>query len=78
MLLAILLGSVSILPLVWALADVSMGLMALGNLGTLLLLFPWARGALADYDNALSMEREPVFSATGDSHLPKILKTDSW
>jgi alanine or glycine:cation symporter, AGCS family len=78
MLVAVLLGSVSTLPLVWALADVSMGLMALVNLAALLLLFPWARGVLADYDNALSMGRKPVFRATGNSHLPKVLKTDVW
>ena len=68
-LLAVLAGSVTALPLVWALADVAMGLMALVNIAALLLLWPWARAVLADYEN--SPNSTPAFVARDCANLPR-------
>src|SRR5271166_550221 len=68
--LAVLAGSITALPFVWALADVAMGLMTLVNIGALLLLWPWARVALADYDQSLAAGRIPRFTTAGHTDLP--------
>jgi AGCS family alanine or glycine:cation symporter len=77
-------GSVAALPLVWSLADVAMGLMALVNLVAILLLARWAVGALADYEAGLRLARAeaaaapPRFRAAGNPHLPGELKVPVW
>lgn len=77
-------GSVAALPVVWTLADVAMGLMALVNLVAIVLLSRWAVGALADYEAGAARGRAPVaggaprFRAAGNRHLPGVLKTAVW
>ncbi len=77
-LLAVFAGSVARLPLVWALADVAMGLMTLVNVGALLGLTRWALTALADYEAALAARRIPVFDASRITSLPGTLPGDVW
>lgn len=76
-LLAVAGGCLGELPIVWGLADVAMGLMALVNLGAILLLGRWAFGALADYEQALPQGR-PSFDARANPHLPAGLGTSVW
>lgn len=66
-------GSVVALKLVWAFADVSMGVMALVNLTALVLLGRWAFGALNDYDAG-----HTPFTLTGNPLLPGGLSSDAW
>ena len=75
--LAVFGGSVGELPTVWAMADVAMGLMALVNLGAILMLSKWAMAALADYE-AGEPKGLPHFAATGNRHMPGALPTEVW
>ena len=59
----IFLGAGMEIDLVWALADVLMGLMALINLPVIVLLFRPVRAALADYTAQRRAGRDPVFRA---------------
>jgi AGCS family alanine or glycine:cation symporter len=70
-------GSVGELPTVWAMADVAMGLMALVNLGAILMLSKWAIAALADYE-AGERKGLPHFAADGNRHMPGALPTEVW
>ena len=72
------LGAVIALEAVWALADVSMALMAIVNLTAILLLFKWARGALRDYEAARKAGREPVFTSLDNDSMPAALPGDVW
>jgi AGCS family alanine or glycine:cation symporter len=69
---AVLLGSITALPLVWAIADVAMGLMTLVNVAAIVMLSRWVVLVLADYERSLEASREPVFSgkAVGMPALP--------
>jgi AGCS family alanine or glycine:cation symporter len=69
-LLAVLTGSITALPIVWALADVAMGLMTLVNVGAILLLWPWVKIVLSDYDQALALGHTPQFVARNQKNLP--------
>jgi alanine or glycine:cation symporter, AGCS family len=71
-------GSVVALKLVWAFADVSMGLMALVNLTAIVLLSRWAFGTLADYEAGLAGRRPAKFTLTGNPRLPTGLRSDAW
>lgn len=75
---AVALGSILALTAVWEFADVAMGLMAIVNLTAIVLLAPWAVGALRDYEAARKAGRDPVFRADDNPHLPKPLDTDVW
>jgi alanine or glycine:cation symporter, AGCS family len=75
--LAVFGGSVGELPTVWAMADVAMGLMALVNLGAILMLSKWAMAALADYE-AGERKGLPHFEASGNRHMPGALPTEVW
>lgn len=77
-LLAVFAGSVAQLPLVWAVADVSMGLMALVNLGALAGLARWASAALDDYEAARATGRTPVFDARARAAMPGSLAGSAW
>jgi AGCS family alanine or glycine:cation symporter len=70
-LLAVLLGSISALPLVWAIADVAMALMTLVNIVAIVALGRWAFAALADYETAVEAHRAPVFTSQ-TSGLPPV------
>ena len=76
-LLAVFGGSLGRLPMVWSLADVAMGLMALVNLVAILLLGKWAFGALADYEHALPTGT-PAFNSEANAHLPDRIGTGVW
>ncbi|HSK99515.1 MAG TPA: alanine/glycine:cation symporter family protein [Rubrobacteraceae bacterium] len=59
----VLFGSVAALELVWALADLFMGTMALVNLIAIALLAPVALAVLRDYSRQRAAGRDPVFEA---------------
>jgi AGCS family alanine or glycine:cation symporter len=69
-LLAVALGSIAELPLVWTIADIAMGLMTLVNVTALVLLSRWATAALVDYEQAHEAGRQPAFSAKETPGLP--------
>jgi len=77
-LLAVFGGSLAELPLVWALADVAMGLMTLVNVAAIVLLARWALGALADYEAGRAAGKAPLFVAAGNQYLPGRLQGDVW
>ncbi len=77
-LLAVFAGSVAQLPLVWALADVAMGLMTLVNIGALLGLTRWALAALTDYEKQMAAGREPVFVIGDITAPPGTVPGDVW
>lgn len=77
-LLAVFAGSLADLPLVWAIADISMGLMALINLVALVLLVRWPLAALADYERRLAAHEPLVFAAKGNTRLPGVLAGNVW
>jgi AGCS family alanine or glycine:cation symporter len=59
----VLFGSVAALELVWALADLLMGSMALVNLIAIVLLAPIALAVLRDYSRQREAGQDPVFHA---------------
>ena len=67
---AVLAGSLTALPLVWAIADVAMGLMTLVNIGALVALSRWVVAALTDYEASLAARRAPLFKAADCPGLP--------
>ena len=69
-LLTVAAGSITALPIVWALADVAMGLMALVNIVAMLMLWPWARAVLADYERRVATGPTPKFVARDCLDLP--------
>lgn len=75
---AVALGAVVALEVVWAIADVAMGLMALVNLVAIVLLGRWAFAALRDYSELRRTEESPSFVATDNPHLPGVLPGDVW
>jgi AGCS family alanine or glycine:cation symporter len=77
-LFAVFAGSVAELPLVWALADVAMGLMTLVNITALLGLSRWALAALRDYESALVSGQPPEFGPIQVAALPGTLLGDVW
>ncbi len=71
-------GAVLELEVVWALADVVMGLMALVNLVAIVLLGRWAIGALRDYEAQTRRHVDPVFRTVGNPYLPGDLPDSVW
>lgn len=76
-LIAIGIGALARLDAVWALADVSMGLMAIVNLVAIILLGKWAFAALRDYQLQAETGEDPVFIAE-EARLPGHLDGDIW
>lgn len=76
-LMAIAMGALSELTLVWALADVAMGCMALVNLVAICLLGKWAFAAIKDYHRQAEAGQNPVFIAD-EAGLPGTLEGDIW
>ena len=70
-------GALSELTLVWALADVAMGLMALVNLVAICLLGKWAFATIKDYHRQTDAGQDPVFIAD-EAGLPGNLEGDIW
>jgi alanine or glycine:cation symporter, AGCS family len=77
-LLAVLAGSLTELPLVWAIADVAMGAMTLVNVIAIVALSRWVLAALADYETSLAAGREPVFKASTCANLPPTPSNFVW
>jgi len=77
-LLAVLAGSITELPLVWAIADVAMGVMTLVNIVAIVALSRWVIVVLADYERALMVGREPLFDAAKCSGLPRPPPDFAW
>lgn len=74
---AMVFGAMSKLTLVWALADLTMALMAIVNLVAICLLGKWAFAALADYHRQFVRGDVPVFVAS-EAGLPGVLEGDVW
>ena len=74
--LMVFFGSVAKVDLVWNLADVFMGLMAIVNLIAILMLSKFAFAALKDYtDQKRSGIKEPIFKA---SSIPGLKNVEEW
>ncbi|MDO4907017.1 sodium:alanine symporter family protein [Neisseria sp.] len=71
-------GAVAKVPLVWDMADLSMGMMALINLIAILVLSPLVFLMLKDYLAKLKMGREPEFKLSEHPGLKRRIKSDIW
>ena len=71
-------GSINSVPLVWDMADVSMGFMALINLVAIVLLSPYVFMLLKDYQTKLKLGKEPVFKLSEHPGLKRKIKSDIW
>lgn len=71
-------GSINSVPLVWDMADVSMGFMALINLVAIVLLSPYVFLLLKDYQTKLKMGKDPVFKLSEHPGLKRKIKSDIW
>ncbi|CAM4053439.1 sodium:alanine symporter [Bacillus manliponensis] len=71
----VMLGSVATIQIVWDLADLFMGLMAVVNLIAIVFLSKFAFAALADYIKQKNAGKDPVFSA---SSIPGLKNTECW
>ncbi|AKG03658.1 sodium:alanine symporter family protein [Salimicrobium jeotgali] len=74
-LLMVMFGAVAEFGLVWSLADLTMGIMALINLYAIFLLSKIAYAALKDYLNQRRQGKDPVFY---QDHLPGVKGMDYW
>ena len=74
----VMFGATGSLPLVWDMADVSMGLMALINLVAILLLSKFVLAAWKDYSSQLKSGKEPVFKSASVDGLSTKLMDDNW
>ena len=77
-LLAVFGGSLAELPLVWALADVAMGLMTMVNIAAVVLLARWALGALADYEAGRAAGEDALSLRHRQPLSPGRLESDVW
>ena len=71
-------GAVNHVPLVWDMADLTMGTMALINLIAILALSPLVFLLLKDYTGKLKMGKEPVFKLSEHPVLKRRFKSDIW
>ena len=72
-------GAITSVPLIWSMADLSMGLMATINLVAILLLTPMARILLKDYTSQLKKGiKEPEFKIDQYPELKKKVDSDIW
>ena len=71
-------GAVNSVPLVWDMADMSMGFMTLINLVAILLLSPLVFMLLKDYQTKLKLGKEPVFKLSEHPGLKRKIKSDIW
>ncbi len=74
----VLFGSVATLPTVWALADVSMGLMAIVNLVAIILLSGIVVKLAKDYNRQLQAGKVPTFDANDYPELKSQLEKGIW
>lgn len=71
-------GSVTSVPVVWDMADLSMGMMALINLIAILALSPLVFVMLKDYKAKLKMGRDPEFKLSEHPVLKRRIKSNIW
>lgn len=72
-------GSVSKVPLVWDMGDLTMGIMALINLVVILLLYKYVLLLLKDYSLKVRMGKaEPEFKLSEHPVLKRKIKSDIW
>ena len=71
-------GAVNSVPLVWDMADLSMGIMALINLVAILALSPLVFLLLKDYQAKLKMGKDPQFKLSEHPGLKRRIKSDIW
>jgi AGCS family alanine or glycine:cation symporter len=74
----VIFGALQEVPLVWAMADLSMGLMALLNLIAILLLSSIAFKVIHDYDQQLREGKDPVFDKSKYPELHHHIEDDVW
>jgi AGCS family alanine or glycine:cation symporter len=74
----VMFGSVATLPVVWSLADVSMGVMAIVNLMAILLLSGVVVKLAKDYNRQLDAGKVPVFNADDFPELKSQLEDGIW
>jgi len=74
----VMFGSVGSLPLVWDMADASMGFMAIINLFAILFLARYVVAAWHDYRHQLESTTEPVFRSHCIAGLQQKLVDDCW
>ncbi|MGX9518416.1 alanine/glycine:cation symporter family protein [Vibrio mediterranei] len=74
----VMFGSVATLPMVWALADVSMGLMAIVNLIAIILLSGIVIKLAKDYNKQLKAGKVPTFDANDYPELKSQLEEGIW
>ncbi len=74
----VMFGAVAELQLVWSLADLSMGLMALLNIVAILLLSPVAFTVIRDYTDQLKGGGVPVFDREKFPRISKGIDPDVW
>ena len=74
----VMFGSLATLPTVWALADVSMGLMAIVNLVAIILLSGIVIKLAKDYNRQLDAGKVPTFDANNFPELKSQLEDGIW
>lgn len=74
----VMFGSIATLPVVWTLADVSMGLMAIVNLVALILLSNIVIKLAKDYNKQLKAGKLPTFNAADYPELESQLEEGIW
>ncbi|HHR6036684.1 TPA: alanine/glycine:cation symporter family protein [Providencia alcalifaciens] len=74
----VMFGALGEMPLIWKLADVSMGLMAITNLIAILLLSGVAFKLAKDYNQQLSAGKVPIFDINDHPELKKQLNDGIW
>ncbi|MGR5542320.1 alanine:cation symporter family protein, partial [Vibrio campbellii] len=74
----VMFGALASLPVVWALADVSMGLMAIVNLVAILLLSGIVVKLAKDYNKQLAEGKVPTFDANEYPELRSQLEDGIW
>ncbi|WCE30212.1 alanine/glycine:cation symporter family protein [Vibrio sp. SCSIO 43137] len=74
----VMFGSIGSLPIVWSMADVSMGLMAIVNLVAILLLSGIVIKLAKDYNRQLSQGKVPTFDANDYPELKSQLEEGIW
>ncbi|MEC2464242.1 alanine:cation symporter family protein, partial [Bacillus cereus] len=71
----VMLGSVATIQIVWDVADLFMGIMAVINLVAIVFLSKYAFAALSDYVNQKKQGKDPVFYA---GSIPGLKNTECW
>lgn len=74
----VIFGALQEVPLIWGLADLSMGLVALLNLIAILLLSNIVFKVIHDYDQQLREGKEPVFDKSKYPELDQQIEKDAW